>query len=115
MLSSNTVFIANYRHFRNWRLAIMRVKMHNFSHPSKSRRRLHRMDAVRFAGPPPASTHLSCGSCRNASIIRAVPDACPRLKSMNDLRLSKNSTSQSPSVATHALTADQLSGIGAKT
>ena len=43
----------------------------------------------------------------------AVPDAYRRLKSMNDFRLSKNSTSQSPSVASpHALTADHLKGNG---
>ena len=41
----------------------------------------------------------------------AVPDACLRLKSMNDFRLSKNSTSQSPSAASpHALTAAHLTG-----
>ena len=41
----------------------------------------------------------------------AVPDAYRRLKPMNGFRLSKNSTSQSPSAASpHALTAAHLTG-----
>ena len=113
MLSWNTAFIANYCLFRNRRLATMRVKMRNFSHQSKSNRCTQIMDAVRFARPPPALPHQICSNCRNASITRAVHRAYRRLKSMNDIRPSKNSTSQSPSAAfPNALTADHLKGNG---
>jgi len=90
--------------------------MRNFTDYSKSNRCTPIMDAVRFARPPPALIHLRCGACRNASMVRAVPETYPRLNSKNDFRLSKNSTSQSPAVASpHAMMADQLSGIGEKT
>ena len=114
MLSWNTTFIANFRRLRNRWLATMRVKMRNFPNQSKSSRCTPLMDAVRFARPPPALPHQICSNCRNASITRAVHRAYRRLKSMNDIRPSKNSTSQSPSAAfPNALTAHHLTGIGA--
>jgi hypothetical protein len=50
MLSWNAAFLANFRRFRNWRLAIMRVKMRNFNYQSKPSRSIsqHGCRAVTF-------------------------------------------------------------------
>ena len=66
----------------------MRVKMRNTAHPAKSSRRIPRMDAVRFARPPPAPTEQSRPPPQVVDPVRALS----RKKSLKDAPMNNLNT-----------------------